>query len=127
YVSQSLLKELGAGGQGSIAGADTTMVASTAIGGGCVQSSTGPTVACACVTLSDGSISKQLLSADNPLGRFEFSGVQPGAYTLTAVATGTSPSVRLVNVIAADVVDLTVALQQQASLFGTVVRLDGPA
>ncbi len=127
YVAQTLLKELGAGGAGSVTGADTTLVASTARIRGVVQSATGQPVSGATVTLSDGSVSKVMLSADDPLGRFEFSGVTPGAYTLTAVATGTSPSVRLVNVIAADDVDLTVGLQPQASLSGSVIRLDGPA
>jgi Carboxypeptidase regulatory-like domain len=127
YVSQSLLKELGVGGQGAVTGADTTLVSSTAIIRGVVQSSTGQPVAGATVTLSDGSVSKQMLSADAPLGRFEFSGVKPGAYTLTASATGTSPAVRLVNVIAADIVDLTIGLQPQASLFGLVQRVDAPA
>ena len=35
------------------------------------------------VVLNDGSETRELLSADDPLGRFEFSDVEPGAYTLT--------------------------------------------
>ena len=44
---------------------------------------------------------------------------RPGAYTLTAALPGTSPAVRLVNVIANDVGELDIRLEAQASLFGT--------
>jgi hypothetical protein len=125
YVSQTLVEELGAPGRPSpLTGADATLVRATAIVRGVVQSFAGQPVAGASVSLSDGSVTKQMLSADNPLGRFEFSAVKPGAYTLTASLPGTSPAVRLVNVVAADIADLTVPLQPQASLFGTVLRLD---
>ncbi len=125
FVSQTRLEDLdGRTGASALTGIDARLVPSTAIIRGVVQSTSGAPVAGATVALSDGSVTKQMLSADDPLGRFEFSGVKPGAYTLTASLPGTSPAVRLVNVIAADVTDLTVTLQQQASLFGRVLRLD---
>jgi hypothetical protein len=125
FVPQTLVKSLGGTtGQSTLSGVDATLVSSTAIVRGVVQSSTGQPVAGASVSLSDGSVTKQVVSADNPVGRFEFSGVKPGAYTLTATLPGTSPAVRLVNVIANDLVDLTVTLQPQASLFGLVRRVD---
>ncbi|MET0578935.1 MAG: carboxypeptidase-like regulatory domain-containing protein, partial [Ilumatobacteraceae bacterium] len=124
-LSQTRLVDLDPlAGRGSAFGIDARMVPSTAIVRGIVRTTSGVPVPGASVQLNDGSESRDLLSADDPLGRFEFSGVDPGAYTLTASRPGTSPSVLLVNVIAADVVDLTVNLEPQASLFGRVLVLD---
>jgi Carboxypeptidase regulatory-like domain len=123
YVAQTLLKSLGgASGASALTGVDATLVSSTATVRGTVQSSSGKQVAGASVSLSDGSVTKQFVSADN--GRFEFGTVKPGAYTLTATLPGTSPAVQLVNVIANDVVDVTLTLQAQASLSGLVQRVN---
>ncbi|MET0578516.1 MAG: carboxypeptidase-like regulatory domain-containing protein, partial [Ilumatobacteraceae bacterium] len=124
-VSQTRLEDLDPlAGRGTLTGIDARLVPSTAVIRGTVRSSGGAAVAGATVQLSDGSETLEVLSADDPLGRFEFASVAPGAYTLTATAQGTSPSVELVNVIAADVVDLTVNLEPQASLFGQVLVLE---
>jgi hypothetical protein len=124
-VSQTRLVDLDPlAGRGSVGGVDARMVSSTAIVRGIVRSSSGLPVAGASVELNDGSEVRDVLTADDPVGRFEFSAVEPGAYTLTARLPGTSPAVLLVNVIAADVVDLPVTLEPQASLVGRVLVLD---
>ena len=124
-VSQTRLEDLDPlVGRSSLSGIDARMVPSTATIRGTVRAAGGAPVAGASVQLNDGTEALDVRSADDPLGGFEFSGVAPGAYTLTASLPGTSPAVLLVNVIAADVVDLAVDLEQQASLFGQVLRLD---
>ena len=125
-VSQTRLEDLDPlAGRANVTGVDARLVPSTAIVRGTVRSSAGAPISGATVQLSDGSEVLEVQSADDPLGRFEFATVEPGAYTLTASAQGTSPAVELVNVIAADVVDLTINLEPQASLSGQVLVLDG--
>jgi hypothetical protein len=125
YVTQSRLVEIGgATGVANAGGIDVELVSSTAVIRGVIQGANGQPVAGADVVLSDGSVSRQVLSADDPLGGFEFRGVAPGAYTLTATLTGTSPAVQLVNVLANDVRELTIRLEAQASLSGLVTRVD---
>jgi Carboxypeptidase regulatory-like domain len=125
YVSQTLVEDLGAAGApGPLTGADATLVVSTAVVSGTVFSAANQPFTGASVSLSDGSVTKQVTSANSPPGRFEFTGVKPGAYTLKATARGTSDAVRLVNVLPADVEDIAMMLQAQASLAGTVLRLD---
>jgi hypothetical protein len=125
YVAQTRLVELGgAGGLPNAAGVDARLVSSTALIRGVVRGVDGRPVAGATVVLNAGTGPRQVLSADDPLGRFEFANVAPGAYTLTASLTGTSPAVRLVNVIANDVRELDIRLEAQASLTGRVVRVD---
>jgi hypothetical protein len=124
-VSQSRLEDLDPlAGRATASGVDTLMVPSTATISGIVRTASGAPVSGAEVLLNDGSVTLDMRSADDPLGRFQFSAVRPGAYTLTATLQGTSPAVLLVNVIAADVVDLDVQLEEQASLFGRVLVLD---
>lgn len=125
YVSQSRLVELGgATGQASANGIDARLVPSTAVVRGVVRGVDGQPVAGATVTLNDGTEARQVLTAHDPLGRFDFSPVEPGAYTLTASLPGTSPAVRLINVVAADVEDIDIRLEAQASLAGRVTRVD---
>src|SRR5690606_37400162 len=73
----------------------------------------------ATVTLSDGTLTRTMPSADDPVGRFAFSNVRPGAYTLTASRTGTEPVTVLVNIAASTpVAALDLQLGQQAGLTG---------
>ena len=84
-VSQSRLEDLDPlAGRATATGVDTLMVPSTATISGTVRSADGTPVAGAEVLLNDGSATPDGRSADDPLGRFRFSGVKPGAYTLTA-------------------------------------------
>ena len=84
---------------------------------------TGP-VAGATIVLSDGTTSRTLVSANDPVGQFAFSSVPPGAYTVTASLPGTSPSVRLVNVVPDHDETLDITLEAQASATGQVLLLD---
>jgi hypothetical protein len=84
---------------------------------------TGP-VAGATIVLSDGTTSRTLVSANDPVGQFAFSSVPPGAYTVTASLPGTSPSVRLVNVVPDHDELLDITLEAQASATGQVLLLD---
>lgn len=77
----------------------------------------------ATVTLSDGTTQRVLATANDPLGRFSFTSVTPGAYTISASLPGTSSAVRLVNVIANVDQDLDIALSTQASAGGQVLLL----
>ena len=81
-------------------------------------------VAGATVVLSDGTTVRTLVSANDPIGQFEFSSVPPGAYTLTASLPGTSPAVRLVNVVPDQDETVDITLQAQASATGQVLLLD---
>jgi hypothetical protein len=79
----------------------------------------------ATVTLTDGTDSFKLLTADDPAGGFQFSNIAPGAYTVTASLTGTEPVVELVSVSAtAPPPPLTLQLREQASLSGKVGGYD---
>src|SRR5690606_2592962 len=68
---------------------------------------------------------RTVLAADEPAGRFEFSNVAPGSYTLTASRTGTAPVTVLVNVTATTPTpSLDLQLGPQASIAGTVTGFD---
>lgn len=99
---------------------DVELVASTATIKGVVRDVTGTPVAGASVKLTDGTNTRTFTTADDPLGRFEFSGVAPGAYTLDANLTGSTDAVLLINVKANDVVDKDIKLDKQASAKGQV-------
>jgi hypothetical protein len=93
---------------------------------GLVEDVDGTPASQATVSLTDGADALTVLTADEPTrGRFEFAGIAPGAYTLTASRIGTVPVVILVNVSATNPVpDLTVRLGKQASVSGRVVAPD---
>jgi hypothetical protein len=124
-VSQTRLEDVDPlAGRANLSGIDAQLVPGTATVGGTVTTASGAPVAGATVVLSDGAEELELRSAHDPPGRFEFSTVEPGAYTVTASLPGTSPAVVLVNLVAADVTDLGIALQPQASLSGRVLVID---
>jgi hypothetical protein len=125
-VSQVFSEDLDpATDRADLTGVDATLVPQTAIVRGVVRGVDGTPVPLATLTLTDGTNVLTLLSANDPVGAFEFANLAPGAYTLTASLTGTSPVVQLVNVVPSDVKDLDLRLEQQASLGGQVLRLDG--
>jgi hypothetical protein len=93
---------------------------------GIVFNVSGGPVAGATVTLSDGTDNRTVLSADSPLGAFEFGKVAPGAYTVSASLVGTEAVVNLVNVVAGTPTpDQNLHLGAQASLTGTVLSATG--
>lgn len=106
-----------------VAGVDIALGRSTAVVQGLVRGADGAPVAAASVVLSDGTKTRTLVTANDPLGRFTFSTVPAGTYTLTASLPGTSPAVRLVNVIADTDQDLDIPLEAQASATGQVLLL----
>ena len=92
---------------------------------GIIRNVDGSPVGQAEVSLSNGSDERTMLSANTPRGEFEFSDVEPGAYTLTASLTGTEPVVILVNVTAATATPpIDIQLGAQAGLTGSVVGFD---
>lgn len=112
------------GGQDAT-GVDVSLSRENTVIQGLVRGADGAPIAQATVTLSNGADDITMLSADEPLGRFEFSDVEPGAYTLTASRIGTEPVVVLVNVTAgAPVAPLDLKLGQQAGLTGQVIGFD---
>ena len=92
---------------------------------GVIRNVDGSPVGQAEVSLSNGADVRTMLSANTPRGEFEFSNVEPGAYTLTASLLGTEPVVILVNVTAATATPpIDIQLGAQAGLTGTVVGFD---
>jgi Carboxypeptidase regulatory-like domain len=125
FVGQTRLEDLDPqAGRIDVTGVDASLIRSTATIRGVVRNFAGTPVAGAALVLTDGTTTRELRSANEPDGRFEFSAVEPGTYTLSASVRGTSPTVLLVNVAASDVSDLDIALDVQASLFGRVNRRD---
>ena len=109
---------------GDATGVDMALGRSDATVAGVVRGvDTGP-VAGATIVLSDGTRSRTLTSANDPVGQFVFTSVPPGAYTVTASLPGTSPSVRLVNVVPDHDEILDITLEAQASATGQVLLLD---
>jgi hypothetical protein len=124
-VSQVRLVDLDArAGRVDATGVDATLVRDRAVVRGTVVGPDDLPVARATVTLSDGTTELTFLTADDPAGEFEFAAVVPGAYTLSAERTGTTPVVNLVNVLASQVEVVELRLGAQASLFGQVVYRD---
>jgi hypothetical protein len=114
-----------AAGAENVSGIDVALSREDTLVGGIVRGPDGAPLARATVTLSDGSVTRTVQSADDPLGRFAFSAVRPGAYTLTASRTGAEPVTALVNVAASTpVAGLDLQLGQQASLTGSVAGFD---
>ncbi|HSL74023.1 MAG TPA: carboxypeptidase regulatory-like domain-containing protein [Ilumatobacteraceae bacterium] len=92
---------------------------------GIVRDVDGSPAAQATVSLSDGGETLTFLTSDDPLGRFTFANVRPGAYTLTASRSGTLPVTVLVNVSATQPAPpLDLQLGAQASLTGRVTGFD---
>lgn len=121
YVSQTRLQDLDPSrGAIDVAGIDVSMVRQNGVVRGVVRGVGGQPVARATVSLTDGTTTRTVLTADDPLGRFDLSGVAPGAYTMTVSLTGATPSVLLVNLAPSEVTELDVQLEAQASLFGSV-------
>ncbi|HRE00868.1 MAG TPA: carboxypeptidase-like regulatory domain-containing protein, partial [Ilumatobacteraceae bacterium] len=104
-------------------GIDVAMPKSSATVAGVVRNVAGDPVANATVTLTDGSNSRTLITAHEPLGRFSFSGVSPGSYTLTANLPGSTQAVQLVTVLPNVDKDLDISLSSQASVVGRVMVL----
>ena len=90
---------------------------------GIVRDSDEQPIAHATVRLTDGASERVMLTADEPtVGRFRFTDLAPGAYTLTASRTGAVPVTILVNVSASVPPDpLTVTLGRQASVSGRIL------
>jgi len=124
YVSQTLLRDIDpSGGSVDVSGVNVAMVRQNATVRGIVRDVSGLPVARATIVLTNGTITRTLVTADDPLGQFEFSNVLPGAYTLTASRQGSTAAVLLVNVTASEVRELDIQLLAQASLTGQVLRL----
>jgi hypothetical protein len=112
-------------GSADVTGVDATLAPATAIVRGTVRDAGSNLVALSTVVLNDGTKSRTLLTANDPIGAFEFSDVAPGTYTLTATLPGTTPSVVLVNVFGADVRVVDITLTPQASISGKVFKANG--
>ena len=109
---------------GDATGVDMALGRSDATVAGVVRGVDTGSVAGATIVLSDGTRSRTLTSANDPVGQFVFTSVPPGAYTVTASLPGTSPSVRLVNVVPDHDEILDITLEAQASATGQVLLLD---
>lgn len=106
-------------------GIDVSLSYESTLVAGVVRGPDGNPLGQATITLTDGKDDRIVLSADDPRGRFAFSNVSPGAYTLTASRPGTVPVTVLVNVAASTPVGaLDLTLGEQASFYGTVVGFD---
>lgn len=126
YVSQTRLVQLtGADTGGTVTGVDAALVATNATIKGSIVNAAGNSVAQATITLSNGTQSRSLLSANEPLGSFAFGNVAAGSYTISATLPGTLPVVQVVTVRAGETKDLALTLGQQAALSGVVLHANG--
>jgi hypothetical protein len=93
---------------------------------GVVRDIDGSLLPGASVVLTDGADDLRMFTSHEPSpGRFEFSDIAPGAYTLTASRLGAVDVVVLVNVSAtAPTPEINVRLGRQAGLSGRVVATD---
>lgn len=113
-------------GRAAVDGVAVSLSRTTTAVRGIVRDASGQPLARAAVTLTDGATTFEFLTADEPLGEFEFGSVAPGSYTLTASRTGTEPAVVIVTVTASQAPPfLDLSLGQQAALSGRVVDADG--
>ena len=113
-----------ANGTADTVGVDVELVSATATVQGVVRGVDGTPVAGATVQLGDGTTTRTFTTANDPLGRFVFSGVNPGAYTLNANLPGSSQAVLLINVVANDTIEKDITLSEQASAKGQVLLLN---
>lgn len=76
----------------------------------------------ATVTLTDGVTTRTVRTADSPAGRYTFSGVAPGSYTLTARLEGTQTALEIINATpgAETLLVDDIRLSEQASIAVTV-------
>lgn len=63
------------------------------------------------VSLDDGRTSRRVVSATSPAGRYAFTGVRPGSYTVTVEGRGVETRVLAIRVAAGDVVTTDVATE----------------
>ncbi|MGB0112404.1 MAG: carboxypeptidase regulatory-like domain-containing protein [Ilumatobacteraceae bacterium] len=112
-----------ANGTQNVTGIDVSLSPDTTTVDGLVRDVGGAPAAQATVRLTDGANELVLLTSDEPsVGRFAFTGIEPGSYTLTASRVGTIPVVVLVNVTTAGLpAPIEVQLGRQASLLGRVI------
>lgn len=123
-VSQVRLVDLDARvGRVNVDGVDATLIRDRAIVRGIVRDPNGVLLPRATVVLSDATSDITFLTADDPLGEFEFFDVAPGPYTLSATRVGSTPVVVLVNVLASQIETVELELGFQAGLRGEVRRI----
>lgn len=123
-VSQVRLVEVGGNASPDVSDVDVVMSSSRGTVFGTVANVNSQLVVGSTVTLTNGASTRTLATANDPLGRFSFSGVDPGTYTLTASLQGASPVVQLVTVAPGQGLSVALQLGQQASLSGRVVAAD---
>ncbi|HEY2031917.1 MAG TPA: carboxypeptidase-like regulatory domain-containing protein, partial [Myxococcales bacterium] len=70
-------------------------------------------------------VEEQLHATSNEQGRFRIEGIEPGAYVITAVATGFAKAAETVTLPAAD--EVVLQLAQSSFIEGSVVTSDGKA
>lgn len=126
FVSQTRRVSLDDSGGGQVTGIDAALSASTATVTGLVIDAGGAPVPHATVTLGGGSDARSILSADRSPGRFSFTNVQAGSYTITVDRTGSVSVVQVVTVRAGETASYTLQLGRQASLQGRVLLNGSP-
>lgn len=115
-------------GTGNVTGVDVSLSPERTTVFGVVRDVDGAPAAQATVVLSNGADDLTFQTADEPSGRFEFSNVEPGAYTLTARRPGTVEVTKLVNVSATSPTpEQDLQLGAQAGLTGVVTGFDPAA
>lgn len=93
---------------------------------GTVTGPDGAALADASVVLSNGTTVVRTVSADDPAGRFELSGIAPGEFTLTTRVPGALPVVTRVTVGAGSTVEVGVAVGESSTVTGRVVTGGAP-
>ena len=75
------------------------------------------------VVLASANVERRTISANDPLGRYQFDTLPPGSYTLTFTKRGLESQTLLIDVAAGQVVDVErLDMDRQTRVFGTFTR-----
>ncbi|MFT5221756.1 MAG: hypothetical protein ACI867_000050 [Glaciecola sp.] len=136
HVTTALTVQLGPGAQANKMDVDAVLVRSTARVEGLVEDSQGARLAGVQITLEASDVLRETRTSDadrslgdeNPLGKYVFDRLPPGAYTLTYRRVGSTPQTIHVNLVAGDQRILeSVVLEKQATVKGVLFRNRQPS
>ncbi|WP_052666311.1 carboxypeptidase-like regulatory domain-containing protein [Nitriliruptor alkaliphilus] len=124
-TTQALSVELVPGPAATRSGVDAVLAPATASVHGMVTDPAGEALSGVVIVLHDGELERRTISSDVPPGRYRLDEVPPGVYTITFSRPGSRPQTQLVDLRGGDVREVSVVLEHQARLRGTVTSGQG--